>query len=927
MTMRSILFAIFIFLTVCTTSAKEVGHTLTGYIFERQQDSLSPLPFAAVQLTSVAGYSEGAASDIEGKYKISSIPSGIYRITVSYIGKKEIRKEIRISSDTSLDFTMEDAEDILNEVVVTARESKGMTSASKIDITAMEHLQPTSFTDLLSLLPGGSTYNPRMTSANIITIREAGISSSDYETTSLGTQFVIDGTPVNTNANLQWIKSDMSDFSYKNSVNEGVDMRSIPTDNIQDVEIVRGIPSVEYGDLTSGLVLINRKDKATPLTMRIKADQYGKLFSIGKGLETRKQWTISSDAGFLSSKVDPRNNLENYKRITFSLRSDKSWNPAESYRLRLKSSFDYGGNIDNSKTDPDVLTMPEDNYRSSNTSLGLNNILSLTRSEEGFFRSIEANFSANMSFDKIKRSRFIGLDRDRIVPTNMTEGVYDAEILPYKYTAHMEVDGKPLNLYASLKAKFSAQHGWLRQNIVTGANWSYAKNFGMGQIYDMRRPLDPTYGMTRPRTYKSIPAYEVISLYVEDLLSASAGRHKIDLQIGLRTNSLANIDSRYSLHGKIYVDPRANIVWTLPGLQAGGKTIVADLGGGIGWLSKMPTLAHLYPDLLYLDIIQLNYWNQNKDFKRINVRSYILDPTNYGIKAARNFKWEVRGGLEYDGNRLSVTLFREDLKSGFRSAAIYRPFIYDNYDESAIHGNELTGPPQLSDVPSVRDTVLRGYSQYTNGSRTLKEGVEFQFSSKRFKKINTRLTVNGAWFRTTYSNSQPVYNALSYVIGNTALSDKYIGLYKYDDGYVRQQFNTNFIVDTYLPKLGMKISATAECTWFYKAQTKRHEGVPIGYIDVSGQTKPFPSETDSELYRKYLSNLIVDYSDIMWRMKTTPFFMYVNLKLTKDFTRYIGLSLFVDRLIDIVPDYTQYGVQVRRTPASPYFGMELNIRI
>lgn len=44
----------------------------------------------------------------------------------------------------------------LNEVVVTASESKRATSASIVDRTAMKHLQPSSFSDLMELVPGGS---------------------------------------------------------------------------------------------------------------------------------------------------------------------------------------------------------------------------------------------------------------------------------------------------------------------------------------------------------------------------------------------------------------------------------------------------------------------------------------------------------------------------------------------------------------------------------------------------------------------------------------------------------------------------------------------------------------------------------------------------------------------------------------------------
>ena len=134
-------------------------------------------------------------------------------------------------------------------MVVTASESKGITSASKIDRTAMEHLQPTSFSDLLALLPGGKTSDPKMNGAKNITLREVGTSSSNYNTSSLGTKFIIDGAPISTDANMQRLLTDPNTtFDAYNAVNAGVDMRNISTDNIESVEIIRGIPSVEYND-------------------------------------------------------------------------------------------------------------------------------------------------------------------------------------------------------------------------------------------------------------------------------------------------------------------------------------------------------------------------------------------------------------------------------------------------------------------------------------------------------------------------------------------------------------------------------------------------------------------------------------------------------------------------------------------------------
>ena len=61
-------------------------------------------------------------------------------------------------------------------------------------------------------------------------------------------------------------------------------MRTISTDDIQEVTIVRGIPSVQYGDLTSGLVKVKRTKGGNFLSARFKADMDSKLFLFGKSL-------------------------------------------------------------------------------------------------------------------------------------------------------------------------------------------------------------------------------------------------------------------------------------------------------------------------------------------------------------------------------------------------------------------------------------------------------------------------------------------------------------------------------------------------------------------------------------------------------------------------------------------------------------------
>lgn len=156
--------------------------------------------------------------------------------------------------------------DSLREVIVTARSLRGLSSGARIDRSAMEHLQPTSFADILELLPGHISLDPTMGSVNSILLRETGsstsngnyISNTDYNISSLGTLFMVDGAPINGDANLQSVPNAAGDGTVSTATrditNKGVDMRSISTDNIESVEIIQGIPSVEYGNLTSGLL-------------------------------------------------------------------------------------------------------------------------------------------------------------------------------------------------------------------------------------------------------------------------------------------------------------------------------------------------------------------------------------------------------------------------------------------------------------------------------------------------------------------------------------------------------------------------------------------------------------------------------------------------------------------------------------------------
>ena len=307
------------------------NNTLTIKLFGKA--SKEPVADAYIYASDNNGKSTGAVSDDNGTAKLM-LGSGEYTIYISHIQYETQQTNIRLENDLALTFYLQKKNYQLGEVVVTASESKKIGSVSTIGRDAMSHLQPTSIGDLMELLPGGISQTPSLTQGNSISLRETGslgssgqkTNSSQYSTNSLGTLFVVDGAPINTDANMQYMQN--GGFDGMDMTNRGVDMRTISTDDIESIEVMRGIPSVEYGNLTSGVVNIKKIRKPTKLNARFKADDKSQLLSLGKGfaLDSSKSHILNIDGGLLNAYADIRNPLEEYKRANFSARLTSTLN-------------------------------------------------------------------------------------------------------------------------------------------------------------------------------------------------------------------------------------------------------------------------------------------------------------------------------------------------------------------------------------------------------------------------------------------------------------------------------------------------------------------------------------------------------------------------------------------------------------------------
>lgn len=889
--------------------------TARAKVIDRQTGE--PLPGAIVRLADASR--KIVVTDADGFFTLHT-DSATAVISISFMGYNELKEVLKNNAT----YRLAPSTTMLKEVVVTATERRGLTSSSVIGKHAMKHLQPSSISDIMELLPGGMAKDPNLTTPNIIKLRETGRPGSNYNTSSLGTSFVIDGAPLSTNADMQFVNGAWDNkTTQRNFTNAGVDMRSISTDDVEQVEVVRGIPGVEYGDLTSGLVKVQRRKGGHDLQARFKADMESKLLHVSKGLEWgEKRWTLNMSADWLSANGDPRNVLETYRRLSFSVRGGHLRQTARR-QWALGLNLDYSGSFDDDKIDPELNYGGVDSYKSKRNRWAANFTLRQdSRSDDDWWRSAELLVSANFEKNILDRRRLVQIDHGQPAAVTHEEGESRAVIIyPYKYTGHHKVDGRPLGIFAKTQADFVLPSSWMGNRLKVGADWQYDKNLGMGQVFD---PMFPLYvGLsTRQRKYSYVPAEVQLSTFAEADITIPVARHQIRIVAGVRNSSMMHLDSRYELRGKIYTDPRINAGWNLPPISVGGSPLNLQLRYGWGKHTKMPTIDQLYPERLYIDMVEMNYWHEKRELRSVWLQTYIKDPTNYSLHAARNNKWEVSIDASWNGHRLIVTYFEEDMKSGFRRMADFHPYAYKWYDTSGIDHKTITTAPDPADLPYETRRVLRSTGQTGNGSRTMKRGVEYTYSSPRWRMLATRLTITGAWLKSQYNNSMLVQEHVSRTLGGRNI--ELVGLYDDDDGYIREMWNTNFTFDTDVPRLALGFSMSAQCMWYTARQNMHKEVRPVIYMAADGILRPFTDADAADMERQFL---VRTYNNSIEKRMTVPFYMNLNFKATKRLLgEHLMVALFVNKIFDLHPDYTRNNYTTRRY-VTPYFGLEINFNL
>ncbi|MFA5850153.1 MAG: TonB-dependent receptor plug domain-containing protein [Bacteroidales bacterium] len=880
-------------------------------------DSLTKEPVIGASCL-LKNYGIYGVADLEGIAVLKNVPSGEAAFEIQMLGYETYSATININSPLDIRIAIQPTSLQLEEVTVVAKASAaGTSTSSKIGRQAMDHLQATSLKDIMQLLPGQLITGVNdMTSAEKLTIRTLNSYSANN---AFGTSILVDGIPVSDNASLK-------DKTAINSTGAtGVDLRQIGADNIESVEVIRGIPSAEYGDLASGAVLVNTKSGYTPYEVRAKINPSNLNASFGKGWNLgKKKGNLNVNFDYVQAWGDPRQKSSSFDRVSGGVAYSKTFGKL----WYTTTKININSLIDTRIEDPDIISEGTINSQKS---------LSLRISHNGkisvnapLMRTLSYSLGYSESISESRNTTTVSAGGGLPVITALTPGYYEIPYLTNSYKASGGTIGRPRSLFAKVTNAFSAKINKLHQRFNMGVEYKWEENKARGFYNDDDNyPIRPNSN-GRPRPYYDIPSLNQISAFVEDNIELKFSEQlNFKIQAGIRFNmmqpGIAEQVSSFS--------PRINASLNLLNWL--------EIRGGWGLNSKTPGLSHLYPEPNYSDRESVRYLPTTIANQLVIYNTNIIYvQRNNDLKNATNTRSELGFDIALPNNmKFSIVGYNDFMPNGFGN---FTEYITYNSNYYTANKGLIIIPGQKPIVdwnnPARVDTVFTTTGRTGNTQANLDRGVEFDFDFGHIKSIRTSFYLSGAYMETqSWDNgrdfSSPTGIAPSSVYGQGGSNTPPFKL-EYPSGRsksIQRRFSNVLRVVTNIPKMKMVASITGQIIWYNYSKTTNQKVDPIGWIDTDLSYHKITSEMLSDPEYRIKGILLSDQrkNPTTPEAITQPPIWIIMARLSKDISKSLGFSFFVNNAFFYTPyqSSSNSGTLTERNTGTFSFGMELFIKI
>ncbi|MEG2060245.1 MAG: TonB-dependent receptor [Alistipes sp.] len=895
-----------------------------------------------------------AVADAAGKFIIKNVPAGKTDFAVSCLGYVTTVTEVEVSATMPAQHFIKlyAPEDnlTLESVVVTAKEAtNAMSTSRQIGGAAIDHLQMVNASDISALLPGGKTVNPDLMQDNVFSLRDGGQAAGNA---SFGTAVEVDGVRLSTNASM----SGMS----------GASTRNVASTNVESVEVVTGVPSAEYGDISTGMVKVSTRKGKTPYTLTLTTNPRTKQASISKGFDLgKKRGVLNSSVEYTNATKNPTSPYTSYTRTGISLNYQNTF--AEAFRFNIGVTGNIGGM--NTKDDPDAFVgefeKDHDNAVRVNTSLKW-------QLNKSWITNVDISASINYE-DNLVKVHTYNSNASQMPAVHAQEGGYFlAEMLPFTYFTTQYIDSKELDYAANLKASWIRSWGDIHSNAKIGVSWTANGNVGQGEYYADPKLAPNGY---RPRPYTDIPYMHNLAGYLEESLTVPLGSTSLQLMAGLRMEKTFIEGSMYKKTTNF--SPRLNF-----------KYRIADyltLRGGWGLTEKLPSFSILYPNPQYRDtrVYSASYGGQSTYVFNTQPYSSLYNPD---LRWQRNRNAEIGVDFRIGATQVSLVGYFNKTKYPYEITNEYDPYTYkmSSAPKTLPDGEKYTFPKNplfkvdnQSGEVFVRDAdnmesgwVMMSAKEkrvfvknlyQSNGSPVNRMGLEFVIDFPKINPIRTQLRLDGAYAYTKYINEgEAWYNPLGTLNGEPY---PYVGIYADNGGNATTTYNgrethaldVNLTATTHIPSIRMIISLRMEASLIKRSQnlslyhgkeyafnvsndgSKTPTGgsiydgnsftaiYPHAYIDLDGTRHPF---TDTEAANPDFSSLILQ-SGNAYQYKQDGYDPYfsANLSVTKEIGDHVSISFYANNFTNSRRAMSSYatGVKVIFTP-NFYYGLTLRLK-
>ena len=847
-----------------------------------------PVEYATVV---VEATEQWAVADGKGRFTISNIRVSKTVISVSCLGYVTDSRDVVLKSDIGNYKVALRPDDLtLENAVVTARQNENSATTSRtIDKTALEHVQLMNVSDISSLLPGGATSNNDLTSGKQFDIRAGGATESGNS--SFGTAVEVDGVRLSNNAS--YAEASTTNFGIK-----GVTTNNIASANVESVEVITGVPSVEYGDMSSGVVKVNTKKGKTPwmLTMSTspstKQVSVSKGFGLGESASGASRGVVNTSLEYTRSISEPMSPYTAYDRKQLSLSWMNLLNRGAFADSPLRITLGVTGNLGglNTSADPDAIqgtwSIGRDNVARAN--LSLNWLLS-----KPWITNVEFNTSAAYS-DKLTRANtYYSSAINKTVLHGKDEGYFMAvpygDGLPVTYIAagywfnEMYDDDRPLTAKASLKANWARKFGAVNNKLKLGGDWSMDSNFGTGKgSADMSTA--PTF---REYRYCDNPAMHNIGVYLEDNVVVPVGEGRINLVAGLRNDNTLVKGSVYGLTSSF--SPRFNAKYTI--LQPKGRQskLLRELAVRASWgvAVKLPSFSVLFPMPTYRDV---SVFTSTTNSANESFSAYFINPRkveyNPDLRWQRNRLAEVGVDADFSGTKLSLVAFWNRTFDAYRMNCDYERDIYSYTPDSVLSVLEIPGDRRFFAIDSSSGAVTvsdkagllpseelphRDYKELvaryfpSNQSAPIdRYGIEWVLDIVPIKAINTSIRLDGTYYAyRSLSTDMLAYAPVSIISTQDGLPFHYVGYYYggngVSNGSESRALRNNLTFITRLPQVRMILTVKLESSLlrYSRSLSETAEGSEIAR--VISERSDFLSTTGESIYAG--ENLTVRYPE------------------------------------------------------------------